>query len=95
MIDKSDVTFDVNDGLGANGEEDLGGITVSYYLDVSNEYGDCYLTLRDETNNEEIVTFDDICNFNNFESSSDWINKEIRSEIVDAVNSYLTERGLN
>ena len=38
MVNKDDVTFDINNGLGANGEDELGEITVSYYLDKSDDF---------------------------------------------------------
>lgn len=93
MINKDDVTFNVNDGFGANGEEELGEITVSYHLGETDDYGNCWLLVRDETNNKEIFSRNDVCNSNNFESSADLINEEIRKEIAEAVNIYLSEKG--
>lgn len=88
MVNKDDVTFDINNGLGANGEDELGEITVSYYLDKSDDYGDCYLTIRDETNGEEITTLDDVCNLNGYDDAT---VDDIREQIADAVNAYLSE----
>lgn len=88
MVNKDDVTFDINNGLGANGEDELGEITVSYYLDKSDDYGDCYLTICDETNGEEITTLDDVCNLNGYDDTT---VDDIREQIADAVNAYLSE----
>lgn len=92
MINKNDISFDIDNGLGANGEDELDEITVSYYLDKSDDYGDCYLTIRDETNGEEITTLNDVCNLNGYDGK---VNEDIREEIADAVNEYLAELNSN
>lgn len=88
MVNKYDVTFDIANGLGENGEDELDKITVSYYLDKSDDYGDCYLVIRDETNGEEITTLDDVCNLNGYDDAT---VEDIREQIADAVNAYLDE----
>lgn len=90
MVSKDEITFDVRDGMGINGSDTLENICFSYYLGENNEYGDCYLTITDDTNEVEITTIDDITNYHQWEELAiDEINNSIREKISDYINDYL------